>query len=320
MEKNRIFTVSICFILLAFLLSSSSVNAQTYERAWGIGTSIIYTSEVKEKEIILKLNDSQKMEYSFEGSAKLRMNITDIDEDNDFVTLIHKSSAYTDVYDMVFNASYVSNYLAYNLFYFNYYWDSQSSSIIPTSFDMYVYYIVPFIEPNWEVFNKNLKETLNGSNVIDSVNTGTIIEDIYMEDFLNDVSFVINGENTVEEARNSFTGGKSKWKFVFDLSGYIIDRDYNSLLDIYEYFDFSKYEVIFELEYSGGGILEKMSHSRITMITKNNIRYTYEESFSMIAGETGTATMDYNLLSLLLVFVLLPTLIVIKRKRRWFNE
>ncbi|MCG3221218.1 MAG: hypothetical protein H7641_07545, partial [Candidatus Heimdallarchaeota archaeon] len=214
-----------------------------------------------------------------------------------------------------FNASVCSFSMANNLFYFHYYWDSNLNKVLLSSFAIYHYSFLYFIHPDWEAFNKNLVKALDGDIVIDTVDTGTGTRNVFLSDFLSEVSFVINGQNTIEAARNSFTADKSRWKFQFDLSEYILDRDYDYLTDTYEYFGYDRYEETFELEFSKGGILSKMSTGTIYTITKENIRTSYETQLSMKVGDSTTATINFSVLPVIIVLILLPIILPFKRKK-----
>ena len=303
-------------MFLFILISTPTLNAQIYERGWRVGTSMIYTYEASEKDSKVMINDSLDEEYEYREAAKIRINITEIDELNEGVTMLEHwvdSNPYHSYQN--FNASYVSYYLASGFFYFYYYWDSNLNRILLSSFNIYAFDLVPFVHPDWKAFNENLMTVLDGDRIIDTVNTGTVIEYISFSDFISEVSFNINGHTTINESRNSFTADKSRWRFEFDLSNYILDRDYNSYLDIYEYFEYNRYELIYELEYTKGEILSKLSTSKIYSITKKNIRYASEIMYSIKVGDSGTASINYSFVSAIIVLILLPVLLPFKRKK-----
>jgi hypothetical protein len=317
MNRKQCFTISFSVLFLIVLINAPYLNAQLYERGWRVGTTLLYSIESSEKEIYEMTNDTLIYQYEYSGHAKIRYNITEIDEINERVRVKEHwidFGPYSSYY--YFNASLVAYEIANNLFYFYYYWDDNLNKAQLLNFNMISYFFTIFIEPDWKAFNEGLKVVLDGNRVIDIVDTGTTFQEIYMDDFLPEISFNINGESTIAEARNSFTQEKSRWRFEFDLSDLIVDRDYNSELGRYEYFQYNRYELIYEQEYTKAGILSKIKESKITSITKDNIRETYEEMYSIETGETGTATIDYEFFSVVLVLVLLPLALVLKRKRK----
>ena len=316
MKTKEIYILSVSALFIILMMNTSVLNAQFLNRGWSVGTSILYNMEMTEKGTESMTNSSLIMEYEYSAKANVRINITEIDEINNMVTLSEQMADYTDSYVTTFDPNIISIDLADDLFYFYYYWDSNLNKVQLSSFNMYGFALLPFVHPNWTIFNENLKVVLKSDRIISAVNTGYTIEYIYMSDFLSEVSFVINGKSTIAEANDSFTPDKSKWRFEFELSNYIIDRDYNHQLDIYEYWEYDEYKVILEIDYASDGVLSKISYSKIYQITKDNERYRYEDTYSMMADDTGTKSINYNLVSVLLVLFLLPTILPFRRKKK----
>ncbi|NPD87721.1 MAG: hypothetical protein HGN29_03300 [Asgard group archaeon] len=317
MNKRNICIISTSILFLLVLVNIPALNAVTYERGWKVGTAMEYSWEGIERDSVEATNDTTYVIYEFKMQALVRINITEIDELNKEVTEVQTVvGGYSGESVKDFDADYISNELASSLFDFYYYWDYNFNRAILTSFSIGLYGFLPnFLEPDWTTFNENFVTIIDENQTIAAIDTGYEIQYIYLSDFLEKVSFLINGKENLIEAKNSFTSDTSKWIFVFEVSEYILDRDYNYDEDIYEYFEYDKYEVKFELEYTKGGILTEMRISSYSSITKDNVKHIYEEYYSFVEGDKGTSSISYNLLSALVVLVLLPVLLHFKRKK-----
>ena len=319
MNRKKYFIISISILFLLALINIPALNAVTYERDWNVGTVLEYTINSGRRTDDEAINDTHYLNFELELHASRKMNITEIDELNKEViveeTFVGSSPGVTV---MDFNATNSGIELADDLFYFYYYWSHNLNRAILTHFDFGFYSYIPFIlEPNWAIFNEKFVEVLDENQTIAAIDTGYEIQYILLSDFLEKVTFNINGKDNLVEAKNSFTSDTSKWTFVFELSDYILYSDYDYVEDIHVYFEYDKYEVKCEIEYTKGGILSKMSITKSTSITRDNVRYINEEYYSIVSGDKRTASISYNLLSALIVLVLLPMLLPIRKKRKF---
>jgi hypothetical protein len=318
MNKKKHFTICLGILVLAALLSSASLNAQIYGRGWDVGTTISYTNVLRERSSAESTNDTLGQNLEFSAEAQFEINVTYVNELSEEARITETWADEHDsyAYNIEFNADYVSSDLASSLFYFYYIWDYNFNRELLQSFNMYLGDFYPIVNPDWDVFNTNFNATLDGDRVIAAIDTGYVLEYIYFSDFISEVSFLINGESTIAGARSSFTPARSSWKFSFDLKDYILRREYNYDDDIFEYYEYDNYDVIFELEYTKGGVLKKILSSEAYSITRDNVKLSYEEFYSIYSEDEGTASISYDLIPTMIVLILLPTLFLYKRKRR----
>jgi hypothetical protein len=246
-----------------------------------------------------------------EGQTDTRLEILAIDEAQKIVFINRTTSnGYSSVLDYDYNGNaYAKEYLTTDrLFYAFYAYDIETEQYYLTSFSISVYNIFYFLEADWGVFNEDFKKVFDDDQVIARIPI-PVEHDVTMSEFLESInSYSICGRSSINYARKQFKESRTKWLLEFDLKNtiYIHDNDKD------EFLPYSKYKLLFHLEYSEGGTLEKYQFTREYKYetSKKQAEYYQEETFWLGGGNIVPISTEF----LLFGFSVVAFIIIRKRK------
>ena len=178
--------------------------------------------------------------------------------------------------------------------------------------------IYPFMEPQYSSFNGALYDYLNESQVVDTVFDLMHMRfiDVTLGDLLNNITFVINGQDNLTLAREQLTSNNNKWLFNFDLSNYMSYRVWNGTAIRYNYIPYEYFVMKVEIEYTEGGILEYYKYSIESKLTfQNEYNHIFNEIHLKYGAFETTKESSMNIPFVLLNLFLIPLLLFLAKKK-----
>ncbi|MHA1199111.1 MAG: hypothetical protein ACTSQF_07160 [Candidatus Heimdallarchaeaceae archaeon] len=317
---NRKHLTKICFIsiLITSLMINSSLHSSAATRDWYVGTSVKYAIIFSESVKTITTIDALEGFNCFSEEMETRVDIISIDLDNhEFVANMTIAGGIgMGEYYRFTDAGVISGLLADSLFDIDYKWSEKSNSVLLTDFDMDIFAIFFFIEPEWEIFNINMGRLLDRTQIVDIVTDGLwTTYEITLGDFLDSiVSYNIMGVSDTVDSQFTLSNSSTKWSFSFDLSNVIYKRVFGTHVD--SYFPYSTYTVSYTLDFTEGGTLNLLEYDMITEVTTDYA--VIEEVSSLIIQNGGLESVrtplnfSYSLLSLMV----LPVLIYFSKKKK----
>ncbi len=318
--KNKLsLFVNICFVV--FFIAGMSANSAIAvgETDWMVGESTVFGVRETIQSSTEWVNETLEGTTIISLENEMKMTIQTIDAENKEVETKCQYSLGL-VMDFTLNYDAIENGQEYaeDIFSFNYYWDYNFNRYLLTSFSINLYNIVPFLEPDWENFNRYFVESVDQSRIITSIDTGYEIVDIEFNDFLESItSYEIMGESNISDAQEEFRSTTTRWSFEFDLTDYILDVDYDYEDQTWHYISYDKYVLSATLEYSNGGTLEKGTVSKESIITLDNITTTYVQNFAIARGGLDALETDFSFVAIIAGLAILQvTVVVLKRRKK----
>ncbi|TET75821.1 MAG: hypothetical protein E3J43_07700 [Candidatus Heimdallarchaeota archaeon] len=317
MNRNYLTKISFISILITILIINSSLQSSAATRDWYVGTSVKYAFILSESEKTTTTIDAlEGFEYCSE-EMEIRLDIISIDLGNhEFVANVTSAGIGMGEYDGFTDAGVISGLLADNLFDIDYRWDEKGNSVLLTDFDMDIFAMFFFIEPEWEIFNINMGRLLDRTKIVDIVTDGLwTTYEITFGDFLDSiVSYDIMGVKDIVGSEFTLSNSTTKWSFSFDLSNVIYKRVHGTHVD--SYFPYSTYTVSYTLDFTEGGTLNLLEYNMITKVTTDDA--VIEEVSSMIIQKGGFESVrtPFNFSYSLLSLMVLPVLIYFSKKKK----
>lgn len=321
-KKRFVQTIITCALLSVLSINVILPGSAAIVRDWYEDGVYVFGSVGREEFILTSITEDLSARVEYIDESEKMYTITEIFEIVKEVEVeVKYDSGSESTYSISFDADSISNYYANTFFYHNYIWDEETSRIILTSFDAYFGNIKYFVEPDWELFNTNMEDLADRTQVVDTVSNGYTTSEITLGEFLDAIpSYKIRGISDTEQTPFSISNSSTKWLMTFDLSNYIYRSEWDYIEDSYSYFPYSKYLVSVALDYSEGGTLISYDWSLSYEVTTDESIIKGKEEYRIRKGgssDIGTPiNFSYALLSLLIV----PIVILYnKRKRNKMN-
>jgi hypothetical protein len=307
-------------LAMIFLVITCSTTSQAATPAWDIGT--MYTIGIRDSVYIKNenLEDGTFGEDSITLEQIIFINITNDDNASDTIYYDVFSPSSVSSQSSNYNATdYANNLVLSNILSVNYEFDLLTNETRLESFDFDLSTPGPFLEPNWAVINTKLKDELNESTLIDTVDDpyDPITYNITFGDLLNSLpSYKIQGESTLSAAKSLMTNTTSLWTFEFDLTGVLNFEYYNDTFgdDVYIPCDSSTY-YNYELGFNSDGIMDIYGYCYQIVETDPEYRYTEREQLKLKLGGLPTEEGTFAYLALIPAFMI-AVIIRIKTKKK----
>ena len=314
-QANYLFSI---FLLSLLIITNIPFTQAVYARDWQIGETVNYGYRYFFDAKTRQTNDTMKYKHSSATSSSFRYEILEIDQENMFVSFKSDQAGGFQEYSLSYNTSEICEFLFIgNLFGFNYHWDYElnKTRLVDFRFNGVYKFIginFPFIEPEWEYFNNPIAEQINPERVIDYVvytdGSQQKTLNITFGDFLDSIkSYKIMGKNDIISAQNVISNNLSKWSFEFDLSGYIVSKRWD------KYFDYEKYIIALEFEFTEGGTWKSYSHLIEYNLVEEHIINEYK--FSIEYEKDLKTRAEFEFISVLGAVLILSITIAMLRKR-----
>ncbi|MHA1124705.1 MAG: hypothetical protein ACTSO7_03285 [Candidatus Heimdallarchaeota archaeon] len=168
------------------------------------------------------------------------------------------------------------------------------------------------IEPNWAEINTRFKSIFNRTHLLQQVtNPYTAVIGNYTWGVLLDhIDFKIMGRKNLDYALNQFKPAKTKWKFEFDLSGYLFFNTPDG------YKTYESYIVTLEMEYSDGGVLEKFVKDISYIAIYDGVQTERLTHLKEAIGGLKKAMMPVPLISAIIGLLTISTFVLIKKRKK----
>jgi hypothetical protein len=153
------------------------------------------------------------------------------------------------------------------------------------------------IEVEWGEFNEHFKMLLDPSNYLGY--------NLTLGDFLDNTTYKIMGENSIESALQKFKPKTRHWTIEIDFKDVLIwEDDYGS-------YKYNEAWLYFELQYSERGILEKLVYSRVLINPLSDFRwYTNIHHSTVIRNNLSAAELTGIIYGSLVATVFVSVLII----------
>ncbi len=300
----------------------NTTSIQSADRSWHAGEVYFFGSSYDIHEILRTHSPDLQTIVDISGEMQFSYNITGIDLIQERYQAIYtdNSGPSTTTNRRFIWEDFVERYLE-NLFDATYVWDYEHNSTVLTGFSISSSKWT-FIEPQWDKINSGFaNDFLNTSEIIATVNDpySSVIHNITLGSFLNDTSsYTIMGKDNLEDAKNKFTEKVTKWFLELDLTGLLMTGIYNSTLGYNLYHPAEKATISYEVEYSKGGVLNKLQLGSFSNYTFTD--YSVESLMNHLTVLGGIESLEGNFPILMvfpaIIFVAIFALKIRKEKNR----
>jgi len=318
LKKRFVQTTITCALLTVLSISIILPGSAAIVRDWYEEGVYVFGSATKREYIATSLKEDLSSKSEYIDEEERMYTITDI---NEITKEVEVEAKYNDGHENTrifnFGADSISTYYANNFFYHNYRWEEENSRIILTSFDAGFRNVKYFVEPDWEVFNTNLKDLADRTQVVDTVSHDYTTYEITLGDFLDSIpSYKIMGISDTEQTPFSISNSSTKWSMTFDLSNYIYRSEWDYFEDTRSYFPYSKYLVSVALDYSDGGTLVAYDYTISYEVTTDEIIIKGDYEYRIRKGGSSAIRTPSNFSYALLSLLIVPTVILYNKKKR----
>ncbi|MFW9924276.1 MAG: hypothetical protein ACFFDW_13405 [Candidatus Thorarchaeota archaeon] len=317
MNKNaKILVVSnFIFLLLLFSNFSSSLGAIP---SWHAGDVIDFgqTSLLR-----VTYYEGNATSYQImETNTDFKVNITAVDILNkEYRASIIQPLSVSSILTYDFNYEILTDSFLNiaNIFDVDYVWDFEHNTTVLKDFSLGASYVL-LLEPEWDEINKIMKNSLNESTIIDTVDDPfqPITYNFTLGYFLNNItSYKIMDKTDLVKAKEEFRPTATKWSLEFDLSGIIHYATYNSTLGYDLFKPIDKYLITYELEYDKGGIL---NYYQKTIDTSTDYEILPQDLLlddKIILGGLKAFTSNFALITIFPAFLFISIFVVRKRRK-----
>ncbi|MHA2364991.1 MAG: hypothetical protein ACXAC7_13625 [Candidatus Hodarchaeales archaeon] len=258
---------------------------------------------------------------------------------------VNETTAYVNV--SILYASYIDNYYHDNYEYYSFnatdfeasignlfggsfYIENNTGNFVMTDFSSY-YPIPSFIDPQWDIINTKIRESLNKSNTVGSArnyNSDDYSFKYYnytWADILGNVtSYKLMGQDNWEDGLAKITNSTRSWSFEFDFTRIARQSEWDYTTQSYDFStSYDLYKVKREVSFNNDGVIESTKLELETNLTKDDITCTSkiieETKLGGLPASTSGDVPDsanggihgFELLSVLSIMATLP---ILKRK------
>ena len=317
--KTRIISVT-TFIVLLSLLNLNPTLGVASERDWLEGDVEVYGVRMNAgynyENLLTNLTGSEFIVAEMDYQLEL-IDVNQVTYDYTINVTMHygplgESDSTGDIDDII-------DEMMDHFLYFEYVWDDVENTTRLIDFNIGGYYMVFFIEPDWDKFNQALVDIFDRERLIASVAHDSTTTNITMGEFLDSLtSYQLLGVEGFSESEESAPA--TSWSLTFDLNQSIYDIS-NTIPFVDTFTLYNKYNASCVLEYTEGGTLvESESNVRSEIIEDQEEdgeikveQFSYQQ---LIRGGLNPEKTSFNLYSILSAILVVPIIVYIFKRRK----
>lgn len=317
MKTTNKLAIVLSLVSIIFLFNVTPI-ANAAEAPWDVGSMYTWGSEDNLRLQYVDYDLNTETVQEFNSALVYTLNLTDVDNssltyDYDVFTSGGKGSG-TSSYDwQVYTSSITLN----GIFIVNYVWDYENNVTVLDTF-MFTLPVWGLIDPNWTAINSHFVDTLNGSQIIDTVVDPylPIIHNITLNDFLdNATSYSIMGKSNLQEALLQFTSTTTRWTFDFDYSNVAKTGVFNVTAGYNNYYNFEIRSEQVILEYTNDGVLKYYTDNGDTKKTIDN--YMTRAIYNVYHNLGGLIITEESPLAYVMIIPAFACMVVLIK---WINK
>ncbi len=317
MGKKNILIMTTAVLLITLFCNLSLVSASDLK--WNAGDIIVWGRYDEASIIVKDLTTDTTLEEIGQGGYDFQYNITAYDSVAKQYDYIYSDPSGTNPistrsfdWEDFANADLTSD--NGDFINVNYYYDENINRTILTTFTLPVNFLsYRLIDPNWKGLNQRFVDVFNESYLLDTEDDpwSSTVYNFTWGTFLNNIDYKIMGRSKLKYALNQFKDDTSKWKFEFDLSGYL-----HHSIGGGEYAAYESYVVTLEVEYSDGGVLEKYVKETSYTRLDDDIQTDYLNHRKEALGGLKKAMLSLPIIASLIGLLTISTFILIRKRKK----